>query len=622
MNRFPYRSGTSRWAIRLTVLLVALVPLAFAGLFIASLGDADRGIRRIPAAVVNADTLIQQKAADGTTTPIFAGRQLVTELTGTSTAAFDWKVTNAAKAKSELAAGTVFAILTVPRDFSQSLLSLQTDAPRQARLSIRTDDAHSYLTAPLAQTVGASMVAAFGHRITANYLGGVSASIGTLGASLATAADGAGKLADGASLLGAGLGGLGDGASSAQAGTASLVGGITEYAGGVDSLSSGLGRLNSVADRLSGISSGVGEFTGGVSQLSAAISAASAGLSDTDPAKARVAAATVQALSARLAVAAASGDSLAAQTAGGIAGVQGGIARSASGAESLAHGGGALGSGAQTLSAGLAKLSAGAKSAAESAGALTSGAQSLAAGLREGSTRVPQSTPEKQKSAAFVISDPVGFSVIRNNEVRGLGQSIATLTVPLGLWLGAFALFLIARPVARGALTSTAQTGRLLASGLGRAAAVASAQALLLVVLLHVTAGVAWSLLPVTLGFSLLVALSFTCFHYLLTLAFGRGGLVISLVLLALQLTATGGLYPVQLLAAPFEAVSGVLPLTHAVTGMQAIVAGGTPAVAVTAALALLGFGVASVLLAAAALRRVRRFHGLRLFAEPVATLS
>lgn len=622
MIRIRPQTTSARWATRLTVILVTLVPLAFAGLFVASLGDTESGIRRIPAAVVNADTLIQQEAPDGTKTPIFAGRQLVTELTGSGNTAFDWQVTSAAQAKSELAAGTVYAILIVPEDFSRSLLSLQTDAPRQAHLTIRTDDAHSYLTAPLAQTVGASMVSAFGHQITAGYLSGVSTRVGTLGSSLSTAADGASKLADGASALGAGLGTLGTGASSVKVGAIGLAGGIAKYAGGVASLSVGLGQLNSGAGGLSRVSSGVGDFTAGISQLSAAITSASAGLSDADPVRARTAAATVQALSARLAATAAAGNTLAAQTASGIAGVQSGIARSASGAAALTAGSGALTSGAQTLSDGLAGLSAGALNAATGAEALTSGATALAGGLRDGAARVPSSTPEKQKRAASVIADPVGFTVIRNHEVLGLGPPVATFMVPVGLWLGALALFLMARPLTRGALLSTARGGRLLASGFGRAAAVATAQAVLLVFLLHLVAGIAWSLLPATLGFSVLVALVFSAIHYLLTQAFGRSGLVISLVLLAVQLTATGGLYPVQLLAKPFAAISGVLPLTHAVAGMQSIIAGGIPSVAVTAALALIGFGVASVLLAAIALRRSRRVHALQLVAEPVLTRS
>ena len=61
---------------------VVLVPLAFVGLYVASIGDAKHGLDRIPAAIVNQDTAITTTNADGTTNYVLAGRQLVTQLTG------------------------------------------------------------------------------------------------------------------------------------------------------------------------------------------------------------------------------------------------------------------------------------------------------------------------------------------------------------------------------------------------------------------------------------------------------------------------------------------------------------------------------------------------------------
>ena len=112
-------------------------------------------------------------------------------------------------------------------------------------------------------------------------------------------------------------------------------------------------------------------------------------------------------------------------------------------------------------------------------------------------------------------------------------------------------------------------------SALARASAITVAQALLLVGLLHLSLGVSWSALPATLGFSILTALAFTAFHYLLTIGLGKAGLVVSLFVLAVQVTSTGGLYPIQLLAAPFQWISPLLPLTYGVQGMQGIIAGG-----------------------------------------------
>jgi putative membrane protein len=140
--------------------------------------------------------------------------------------------------------------------------------------------------------------------------------------------------------------------------------------------------------------------------------------------------------------------------------------------------------------------------------------------------------------------------------------------------------------------------------------------------MLHLSLGVAWVSLPATLGFALLLALAFTAFHYLLTVAFGRVGLVVSLLLLAIQLTSTGGLYPLQLLAAPFQAISPLLPLTYGVSGMQGIIAGGDPAKVIIAAIALAAFGVASVLVSTLVMHRARRFSGSGLTPTPSAGRS
>ena len=102
------------------------------------------------------------------------------------------------------------------------------------------------------------------------------------------------------------------------------------------------------------------------------------------------------------------------------------------------------------------------------------------------------------------------------------------------------------------------------------------AQALLLVGLLHTAVGVPWSAVGATLSFAALTALAFTAFHHLLSVAFGKAGLVVSILMLAVQVTSTGGLYPLQLLSAPFQWVSPLLPLTYGVSGMQSIVAGGS----------------------------------------------
>lgn len=543
---------TTSWLRRVGIAAVVLIPLAFAGLFVGAVGQGKSAIDSIPVAIVNQDTLQKVTNADGSVTNVFAGRQLVTELTGSE--GFDWTITNAADAEAKLASGEVYAVLTVPSNFSDSILSLSSADPKKADISIRTDDTHSYLTGSVAQVVGQTMTDTFGKAITAQYIGGIYSSLGDLGTSLTAAADGATSLANGAT---------------------SLSSGLTQYTDGVGSLASGLSQLEDGAAQLS---SGAATYTGAVSQISAGLTALAPAMSTADPALQ----AQFNALVAGLSQTAAGGSSLTT----GVAGVQSGISQSASGAWQLANGSDQLTSGASQLA---------------------SGATDLATGLQSGADQLPSSNADTAAASAEVAADPVGLTVSTDNAVSQVGQIVATFFVPLGLWVGALAVFLVMRPVTRRALTSTARNGRLVASAIGKASLITGAQAVLLVALLHGALGVAWSLLPATLGFSLLIAIAFTAFHYLLTIGLGRAGLIVSLFLLAVQITSTGGIYPIELLSTPFQVVSPFLPLTYAVQGMQGILAGGNPGGVIAAAAVLAAFGIGSTVLALFAIRRTRR---------------
>jgi putative membrane protein len=422
------------------------------------------------------------------------------------------------------------------------------------------------------------MVRTFGSAITKQYISGVYASLGTLSASLSQAADGASSLASGA--------------SQSAAGASSLASGLGSYTAGVTSLSSGLSQLSSGAGSLSQLSSGVASYTGGVSQLSAALTAAVAA-NDTPQ---------IQALTAQLAGLAGQGSTLSSQTASGISGIQSGIAQSAAGAKKLAGAG--------------PSLAAGAKALAEGTGRLSSGAMSLADGLTRGAAQVPSSDTAAANKSADVASDPVALTVSTAHRVSQVAQAVSTFFLPLGLWIGALAVFLVMRPVTRRILASTAASSRVVGATLVRAGAITAAQALLLVLLLHTAVGIGWASLPATLAFSLLTAAAFTAFHYLLTIGLGRAGLIISLFLLALQIAAVG-VAPLQLLSPPFQAISPFLPLSWAVDGMQQIITGGSAASAIGSAVALLAFGLASVVIANLAIRRTRRARALGLVPAP-----
>lgn len=620
---FGSTPGQRRVRFGVLVAAVVAVPLAVAGLVSGAVGTGGDNLEQIPAVVVNNDEMVTMTLPDGTEQPVLAGRLLVTELTDPETSGFQWTISNDEEAADLLASGDAYAVLTIPADFSDSVTSLSGAAPTQANLDIRTDDAHGYLAGSVAQSVGDAMSATFGRELTAQYLEGFYANLGAMGGSLGEAADGATQLSSGVGSLAGGLGTLSSGVASATTGAADAASGahqyaagVSQYTQGVDGLASGLGQLSAGAAGLDEISKQWDLYTGGIAQgvttVDGYLGPASAQLAEIIAARPELVEqypelagipATIDVVRSKLGELSTGGQQLSAASRGAIDGIQGGIAQSADGAAQLAGGSAAIRDGADGLATGLDELAgglgalqSGAADAASGATQLASGADTLASGLASGAESAAAFTDIDASTTAEVIAEPVTVDATRDHEIAGIGDVIGMLFVPVGLWLGALALFLVFRPFGREALRSTASTGGLVWRTLARAGLIALAQAVTVVLLLHGVMGVAWSLLPQTLAFAALLALVFTALHAFLTVWLGRAGLLISLVLVALQLTASGGLYPVEVLSGPYQAISPLLPLTWAVQGMQFIVSGAGGASVAMAAGVLVVFGLVGVL--------------------------
>ncbi|MGA1835994.1 YhgE/Pip family protein [Herbiconiux sp. 11R-BC] len=612
------RRRTKIALVVLAALGVALTPLAVNAIFTGALSNVDTNLQQVPAAVVNNDQMTTSTAADGTKTTNFAGRGLVTQLTGPGSNGFAWTATNSDDAAAGLADGRYYAVLTIPSDFSASLDTLASTTPTQGLLDIKTDASHGYLSGLVASTVASSVQAGFGQQVTAQVVNGIYTSFGGVGKSLSDAsggatqlATGADGLASGASQLASGLDQLGSGAATAASGASKLSDGVAAYTNGVTGLAGGLDQLRTGTSGLGGLNELYSNYSGNVSAANASLNTALAQLA-TDPAAAQqslAAAAKSLGTAQYIADNFPLGSSIA-----GLGQLESGIADAANGADQLAANGPDLASGASGLASGVSQLATGvqqtvpgAQQLATGATQLGVGARTLASGLQSGADQLQANSGGDTSAAAKVVAQPVKVDVTTVNAVSGVGQIVTTVLLPVALWLGALAVFLWLRPFSRAVLASSATTGRLTLRTFGRAAAVVGVQVVLLVAFLHLVLGVAWSSLPATLGFSLLVAFAFTAFHQLLATAFGRVGAVVSLVLLALQLAATGGLYPVEILSGPFQFINSISPMAYAVTGIQNILTGGAAGPVWTAAVFLAVMLLVSILLAGVALARRRR---------------
>jgi putative membrane protein len=113
-----------------------------------------------------------------------------------------------------------------------------------------------------------------------------------------------------------------------------------------------------------------------------------------------------------------------------------------------------------------------------------------------------------------------------------------------------------------------------------------------------------------------LAVAAFTAIVHVLRLALGAVGDALALLLLMIQLTSCGGLYPPETLPAPFEAIHPLLPMTYLVDALRVTVSGGQPGHAWRAVAVLAGFLLVALVLLVLTVRRQRMWTMARLKPE------
>ncbi|MEU7901988.1 YhgE/Pip domain-containing protein [Actinoplanes sp. NPDC049118] len=294
-----------------------------------------------------------------------------------------------------------------------------------------------------------------------------------------------------------------------------------------------------------------------------------------------------------------------------------GAADAAAGATDLRGGIYRLASGARQLNGGLGQLSTGGHQLATGLGDLQGGAAELADGLSDGAEEIP-GYGEDTSERAEALSEPVGLDRTVRHPAATYGVGFAPYFLALALWVGAMISFMVLRPLNRRYIVSAAPAYRVALAGLLPAVAVGLAQALLLFVVVVFGLGLSPVNPVVTLALMLMTAAVFAAIMQLLGAALGPAGRIVALALLMLQLTSSGGTYPVQTTPGFFQAIHPVLPMTYVVGALRHAIDGGSAGTVITGMLVLLGYGLGALALTVAVARRARRLTPSALHPELV----
>jgi len=550
-------------------------------------------------------------------------------------------LSRATSGSSSLAGGITTAAQG-SRTLSSGLTSLTSGTHSLASGATRLASGASRLSGGLSSAAAGARTVRVGSHSLASGAGALASGLGSL-------ASGATQLHGAATTLAAGASQVHTGLTAAAAQTATAADSAGTLAGAADQVQQALAAYIAAhpdAADLGDLQTAAGaadQVAGGLSQLHSGLAAATpqlqqleAGAAQLDSGGAQLAgslvtyeAAVTQAHSGAQTVA--GGASALAQGAGAL---QSGVSRTSAGA-------GALASGARTLAGGAAQAASGAAQAAGGSGALVLGLDRLEAGgtkltsglaqaqaggstltrsLVNGAAAMTAYSSAQRVRHAAVMSDPVQLHTTRVDPVPNYGTGFAPYFIPLALWVGALMTYFIVRPLSSRALASTLPDAQVALAGLWPGAALAAVQAIVLVLVLRFTLG----LHPVEplalLGFVLVAAFAFTAILQFLSAALGTAGKFAAIVLLMLQLTSSGGTFPMQTVPRFFQLINPWLPMTYVVSGLRQAISGGDLRALALDAAVLLGFAALAVCATILTAHRRRTWTMDRL--KPIVTMS
>ena len=566
--------------------VVVLIPALYVVIYLTSVWDPAAKTGALPVGIVNLDKGLVYRGQG-----FNVGHDVTQRLKATPAFGFVDQPSEAL-ARQAVRAGTLAFALIVPADFSSNAIpGAQAGA---GKLVVFTSEGNSYPSAGLARRFAEDLGRQVNESLNEQRWALVLADAAGSQRSLTQLHDGLAQLRRGATDLAAGTQQTSRGADTLTRNAAKLDQGVVQLSAGVKELGGGLrsmfaqrprnADLRQLEDGSMALVSGHSELGKGLAELQQGtnrLQISIEGFREEAGNSLFVATQVKEGLG---------------QLGEGVGALDAGLKSAVAGHQTLHNGAVQLHTGVGTLTTGLRALNAGLRSmvtqlpedarldelsrGADSLSAgtvalkqgiqqVTQGAQHLAGGLDLLEQALPASARPMDGSAQGLASS-VQPTVEVVAAVQNNGSAFAANIVPGALWLGAsLAAFLIRMR----SLPRQAKRFPVLARVAGKMAV-----PMLLVAL---QAGLVWLALlgllqmqvvfPGALAVTLLLAAStFLWVVFALTRALGDAGKALALVFLAVQLSSSGGILPVELSGGLFALVSPYLPITWVVTALKA----------------------------------------------------
>lgn len=176
-----------------------------------------------------------------------------------------------------------------------------------------------------------------------------------------------------------------------------------------------------------------------------------------------------------------------------------------------------------------------------------------------------------QSDVANYFESPVQLEKKHIYPVDTYGSALAPFYISISLWIGC--LIAVAMISMRFRSSKKYNAESVYIGRMGLFLLIALLQSILVIwgsLFLHIqiTSALLFALTTLFVGLCCMIVV------YSLTSAFGNAGKAMVVVILVLQITATGGIFPVEILPPFFQAINPYLPLTYSIGALREVVAG------------------------------------------------
>ncbi|MDD7794104.1 YhgE/Pip domain-containing protein [Clostridium sp. 'White wine YQ'] len=250
------------------------------------------------------------------------------------------------------------------------------------------------------------------------------------------------------------------------------------------------------------------------------------------------------------------------------------------GAKGIQNGSGTILNGLNTasektgeLSSGLGKLNSGSKDLVNGLMDANDGAEKLSDGLNDGYNEMNSNLKFNSDDMSKFVSEPVSLKDNSINGVKYYGEGLAPYFVSLSLWLGAMFVNLIMSIIKRLDIVEN----KFLKSFIGKFAAgslMTIVQALILSFALVKGLKIDVTSIPNFYLSNMFISVVFFSVMFGVSYAIGIIGTPIMFVVFLLQLSSSGGTFPIETAPTFYKVVGHVFPMTYSINTLRMIISG------------------------------------------------